>query len=74
MVSWDGSHQLIGRPPLADGKAPTGQWEAPKGEGKQACRGKLRCSGLGLWCVQQLVVSWLASHTQQAGCLVWLCT
>ena len=74
MVSWDGSHQLIGRPPFADGKARTGQWEGPQGEGKQACRGstvKLRCLALGLWCVQQLLVGWIASHTGQAGCLVW---
>ena len=73
MVSWDGSHQLIERPPFADGKAPTGQWEGPQGDRKQACRGstvKLRCLALGLWCVQQLLVGWIASHTGQAGCLV----
>ena len=36
-------------PPLADGKAPTGQWEAPKGEGKQACRGREHYEAQVFW-------------------------
>ena len=38
MRCWEGSQQPVGKPPLADGKAPNGHWDGPQDEGKQDCK------------------------------------
>ena len=76
MVSWDGSHQLIGRPPFADGKAPTGQWEGPQGDRKQARRGSTGVYNsfwsAGLLLTQGKPGAWCGSASREQ--LVWHAT